>query len=68
VSHNAADSNPGHRQPYRVRLPGFVNADDVGLGAAVKRITSSVGIRPCGGCQRRAAALDRRVVIIRSSK
>ncbi|HEY7375566.1 MAG TPA: hypothetical protein VIF57_25640 [Polyangia bacterium] len=36
----------------------------VGLGQAVKRVTTSLGIRPCGGCQRRARALDRFVVLV----
>jgi hypothetical protein len=44
---------------HRVRLPGFVADDDVGLGDVIKRATSLVGIRPCGGCERRAAALNR---------
>ena len=47
------------REPYRVRLPGFVSDKDVGLGDAIKRATSTVGIRPCGGSGRRAAALNR---------
>jgi hypothetical protein len=46
-------------QPYRVRLPGFVKDEEVGLGDVIKRATYSVGIRPCGGCGRRAAALNR---------
>jgi hypothetical protein len=46
-------------KPYRVRLPGFVSDEDVGLGDVVKRATSTVGIRPCGGCNRRAKALNR---------
>jgi hypothetical protein len=45
-------------QPYRVRLPGFIADEDVGLGDVVKRVTSSLGIRPCDGCERRAAALN----------
>ena len=49
----------GERKPRRVRLPGFVSDQDVGLGDAIKRATSTVGIRPCGGCERRAAALNR---------
>lgn len=49
--------------PRRVRLPGFVTDQDIGLGDAVKRVTSTLGIRPCGGCERRAAALNRRLVI-----
>lgn len=31
----------------------------VGVGTAIKAATESVGIRPCGGCLRRAEALDR---------
>lgn len=52
----------GGRESYRVRLPGFVADEDVGLGDAIKRTTSTVGIRPCGGCGRRAAALNRWMV------
>lgn len=47
------------RQPYRVRLPGFVLDKDIGLGDVVTRVTYAVGMRPCGGCKRRAAALNR---------
>ncbi|MFJ3791410.1 hypothetical protein [Kitasatospora sp. NPDC090091] len=43
-------------------MPGFVSDEDIGLGDAVKHATSTVGIRPCGGCLRRAEALNRRVV------
>jgi hypothetical protein len=50
------------REPYRVRLPGFINDKDVGLGDAIKRVTYAFGIRPCEGCERRAAALNRRLV------
>ncbi len=46
-------------QPYRVRLPGFISDEDIGLGDVIKKVTSAVGIRPCGGCERRAAALNR---------
>ena len=53
------DTEKSERQPHRVRLPGFVSDEDVGLGDVVKRATYAVGIRPCGGCQRRAAALNR---------
>lgn len=44
----------------RVRIPGFLKEDEeVGLGDAIKRVTYSIGIRPCGGCEKRAAALNR---------
>jgi hypothetical protein len=55
-------SRQGGRKPYRVRLPGFVVDEDVGLGDAIKQATSTVGITPCGGCGRRAAALNRWMV------
>ena len=47
------------RQPYRVRLPGFISDEDIGLGDVIKRATSAIGIRPCGSCEQRAAAHDR---------
>jgi hypothetical protein len=47
---------------FRVRLPGFVQNDEVGLGEAIKRATTRAGIRPCGGCSRRAETLNRWVV------
>jgi hypothetical protein len=46
-------------QPYRVRLPEFILEQDIGLGDVVKRATSIIGIRPCAGCEGRAAALNR---------
>jgi hypothetical protein len=49
-------------QPYRVRLPGFIADEDVGLGELIKRVTSAAGIKPCGGCQRRADTLNRWMV------
>ena len=58
-----SDSPHRHeRQPHRVRLPGFVSDQEIGLGDVVKRATSYIGMRPCGGCERRAAALNRWMV------
>jgi hypothetical protein len=54
-----SDKTEGPR--YRVRLPEFIN-EDIGLGDVIKRVTSAAGIKPCGGCQRRAAALNRWLV------
>jgi len=34
---------------HRVRLPGFLVEKEVGLGDVIKRVTSAMGIRPCGG-------------------
>lgn len=48
--------------PYQMRLPGFVTDKDVGFGDLTKRVSYAFGIKPCAGCQRRAAALNRWVV------
>ena len=47
---------------HHVRLPGFLVDDEIGLGDVIKRATSLMGVRPCGGCERRAAALNRWMV------
>jgi hypothetical protein len=53
------DKSEGERKPYRARLPGFVSDKDIGLGDAIKKVTYAIGIPPCAGCERRAAALNR---------
>jgi hypothetical protein len=58
----AAQTRP---EPHRVRLPGFITDQEIGLGDVVKRITYAAGMRPCGGCNRRAAALNRWMVFTR---
>jgi hypothetical protein len=50
------------REGYRVRLPRAIGDEDVGLGDVLKRATSAIGVRPSGGCERRAAALNRWLV------
>jgi hypothetical protein len=45
--------------PHRVRLPGFLIDEEKGLGDVIKSVTYRMGIKPCGGCERRAAALNR---------
>ena len=57
----------GH-EPYRVRLPGFISDEDIGLGDVIKRATYAIGMKPCGGCERRASALNRWMVFGRRSK
>ncbi len=52
----------GEQAPHRVRLPGFVTGEEIGLGDVIKRATSYLGIKPCGGCQQRATALNRWMV------
>jgi hypothetical protein len=43
---------------YRVRLPRFIADEEIGLGDVIKRATSYFGMQPCGGCGRRADALN----------
>lgn len=45
--------------PHRVRLPGFLIEEEIGLGDLIKKATYAMGIKPCGGCEKRAAALNR---------
>jgi hypothetical protein len=64
------DQNPAATKttgvtPYKVRLPGFITGEEVGLGDVVKRATYAMGIQPCGGCEQRAAALNRWMVFTR---
>jgi hypothetical protein len=47
------------RHPHRIRLPGFLVEEDIGLGEVTKRVAYALGVRPCGGCEKRAAALNR---------
>ena len=58
-----ADRERDELKPFKIRLPGFVGDEEVGLGDVIKRATTTAGIQPCGGCGRRADALNRRVVV-----
>lgn len=50
------DTNP---PKYQVTLPGWLmHEEQIGVGSAIKRFTSRVGVRACAGCERRAEALD----------
>ena len=46
-------------EPYRVRLPGFVAEEEVGLGDVVKSVAQAFGVAPCSACERRRQALNR---------
>jgi hypothetical protein len=54
-----ADAEKGQGKRHRVRLPGFLIDEEIGLGDAIKRVTYAMGIKACGGCEKRAAALNR---------
>jgi peroxiredoxin len=49
-------------RPHRVSLPRFLLKREIGLGDLIKRVTSALGIKPCVGCERRAAVLNRWMV------
>jgi hypothetical protein len=59
-----AEEGP-ERQPHRVRLPGFLIEEEIGLGDTIKRVTYTMGIKPCGGCEKRASVLNRWMVFSR---
>jgi hypothetical protein len=54
--------SPRKRRPHQVRLPGFMVDDEIGLGDLIKKVTYAVGVSPCGGCEKRAATLNRWMV------
>ena len=62
---NPAAKDETQSKPYQVRLPGFIADEAVGLGDIVQRATYAIGIKPCGGCERRGAAMNRWMVFTR---
>lgn len=58
-----SSTRPNERKPHeprRVRLPGFLIEEEIGLGDTIKRVTYAMGIKqPCTGCEKRAATLNR---------
>jgi len=56
---SAARKETNERQPHRMRLPGFLIEEEIGLGDAIKHVTYAMGLKPCGGCEKRAASLNR---------
>ena len=54
------------RAAVRVAVPIELD-QDIGLGDALKRLTTKLGIQPCTPCQERAATLNRHVVFTRRS-
>ena len=68
-SHKESEPTVTPAEPkHRVRLPGFLIEEDVGLGDVIKQATSYIGVRPCGGCQRRASALNRWMTFTRRDR
>jgi hypothetical protein len=48
--------------PVSIPIPGI--GLPIGLGDAAKRLTAAFGIKPCGGCRKRAETLNARVQFI----
>jgi hypothetical protein len=68
MTEETAESAPTSSEPHRVRLPGFIADEDIGLGGVIKRATYAFGIKPCDGCESRAAALNRWLVFAGRAK
>lgn len=47
-----------NKQPYKVRLPGFMLENEIGLGDVLKQATSTFGIKTCNSCEERANKLN----------
>jgi hypothetical protein len=62
---NSTVKNEEQSKPYQVRLPGFIADEAIGLGDVVQRAAYAVGIKPCGGCEQRAGAMNRWMVFTR---
>jgi hypothetical protein len=50
---------PEEPAPRNISIP-FLR-ESIGLGDAVANITQAFGVQPCGGCQKRKDALNKRV-------
>ena len=56
------------QQPYRIRLPGLVGDEEIGLGDVIKGALQTLHLQrgaPCRRCGKRAAALNRWIVFTR---
>jgi hypothetical protein len=60
VKNESVAAPDGKERPtHQVRLPGFLIEEEIGLGDLFKKATYAMGVKPCGGCEQRAAALNR---------
>jgi len=64
----AYESDGNQKQPWQFPIPWMRQGQQVGVGDAIKRATSALGIQPCNECQRRAAILNGRLVFVGSRK
>jgi hypothetical protein len=40
----------------------------IGLGDVVKKATTAIGVKPCGGCKKRAEVLNKAVTFVPKDK
>jgi len=61
-------------EPKKARSMQVLQESTIGIGDAVAGVTKAAGIKPCGGCKKRQAALNRATpgwlsrILLRSSK
>ena len=56
------------QQPFRIRLPGLVGAEEIGLGDVIQGALQALRVArdtPCRRCRKRAEALNRWIVFTR---
>jgi hypothetical protein len=60
VEHKESDAAiTNDQQPkHRIKMPGFVEDQEIGLGDVIKRATEFMGVKACGDCEKRATALN----------
>ena len=68
VSESNNSPKQNEHPTHQMRLPGFITDEEIGLGDVIKRVTSYIGIKTYGGCERRAAALNRWIVFTGRAK
>jgi hypothetical protein len=66
MSDQEHSSEPETPEPrFKVRLPGFVKDEQIGLGDVITRFTHATGLQPCAGCAGRAQTLNQWVAFTR---
>jgi hypothetical protein len=68
MNHEDPHRSRARHPPHRIRLPGFVTGEEIGLGDVIKRATHAIGIKTCNSCAGRADALNRWLVFTRRVK
>ena len=67
-SNRTVRKKSAEQTPVRVRLPGFVGEEAIGLGDVISHMTDTVGIKRCGGCAQRMIWLNQRVIFVGANR